>query len=292
MKRSAWIVLVGVMTTGCTSGLPKSDVSGTSAQTLPDIANLSDEFDSASSLAQWKHVDQVEGWKADQLETCAVKEGGLRLVPYTSTWYQDYRGVLLFKEITGDFIMTAKVRSTGRDGVNAPLSQFSLAGLMARAPRSDSADSWSPGKENYIFLSLGAADVGGLYKFEAKTTVNSQSTLELASAGGPEALLQIVRIGPKFFVLCKQGAWRVQKRYMRTDMPQQLQLGMTVYTDYPTASQIPPEQHNRTVLRGGHPDLIGTYDFVRFRRPKLPAGVDLDRATDAQLVGYFGEAGL
>ena len=100
------------------------------------IAKLSDEFDSEATATQWQRVEQVEGWNNNQLELFDINKvykGYCAMMPFTSSWYQDYRGVLVFKPVKGDFAVTTSVRVTGRDGKSAPRSQFSLAGLMIRA---------------------------------------------------------------------------------------------------------------------------------------------------------------
>jgi len=103
-----------------------------------DLLPLSDEFSNPATLANWLRVHEVEQWNADQLETYdinATQPGRLAMMPYTVTWFQDWRGPLSFKEITGDFVVTTDVTATGRDGLSVPQAQFSLAGLMIRTPR-------------------------------------------------------------------------------------------------------------------------------------------------------------
>ena len=146
-----------------------------------DIAALSDEFDNEATAAQWKRVEQVEGFNNNQLELFDINKiykGQCAMMPYTSSWYQDWRGVLLFKPVKGDFVMTTSVKATGRDGKSAPNAQFSLAGLMVRIPRNITPQTWQPGGENYVFIAIGASKQPGVYSFEYKTTRNSVSKLE------------------------------------------------------------------------------------------------------------------
>ena len=133
-----------------------------------DIAALSDEFDNEQTATQWQRVEQVEGWNANQLELFDINKvykGYCAMMPFTSSWYKDWRGVLLFKPVQGDFVMTTRLRVTGRDGQSAPRSQFSLAGLMVRAPRNITPQTWQPGGENYVFVSLGCSTKLGSYQF-------------------------------------------------------------------------------------------------------------------------------
>src|SRR5690606_32008174 len=99
--------------------------------------------------------------------------GRMVMQPHTTAWYQDWRGPLAFKEVTGDFVFTTEVHISDRDDVGGGDAddvpgdaQFSLGGLMVRTPRDilDPLIDWAPGSmvddgsnngENYIFLSLG-----------------------------------------------------------------------------------------------------------------------------------------
>jgi len=108
------------------------------AAAADDLTALNDEFNDASTLSQWKRVTFVEGWNADQLELQNInttRSGRMVMMPFTSTWFNDYRGELTFKEVQGDFVVTADVEATGRNGASPPSSAYSLAGLMIRAPR-------------------------------------------------------------------------------------------------------------------------------------------------------------
>lgn len=272
------------------------------ATAFDDLSPLSDEFDDAASLALWRSVWKAEGWGADQLLTRDIntsQPGRFVLVPHASTWYRDWRGVLEFKEITGDFAVTADVEPRRRSGPGAPQASYSLAGIMVRAPRPQvtSPATWTPGGENYVFLSLGTGDSPGQFQFEVKTTRNSDSVLTL-SPGVPKARIQVARIGPTFLMLRQNDGegWRVHRRYTRPDFPATVQAGLTTYTDWPTASGLDPFTHNQTVIRGGNPDLVAAFEFVRFARPRLPQalhGLDLGNpalVTDEQLLGFLGES--
>src|SRR2546430_7641998 len=158
-----------------------------------DLAPLSDEFNDASTLAQWKRVYAVEGWGANQLELQDInttRAGHMVMMPFTSTWYNDYRGELTFKEVQGDFVVTTDVTVSRRGGGGAPRSQYSLGGIMLRAPRAITPATWHPGGENYLFLSIGAGDHVGTFQYEVKSTTSSNSQLVLSPAAGGHAQIQ------------------------------------------------------------------------------------------------------
>ncbi|MEO1272146.1 MAG: hypothetical protein AAFX99_28965 [Myxococcota bacterium] len=267
------------------------------ARPEPDpLLALSDEFSDSGSLAAWSRVFEVEQWDVDQLETFAVEQGHLVMIPYTSSWYQDYRGVLAFKEVTGDFVATAHVQVSNRAQTGAPGVSFSLAGIMVRTPRQITAETWVPGEENYIFLSLGAADTAGSYQTEVKTTIDSDSRLEIGS-GMPEATIRVARVGEHVILLIRypgQG-WAIHRRYTRSDMPETLQVGFTTYTDWPTCSGYEPREHNNTRING-NPDLMARFDYMRWMRPPVPESLlgaalsNPNAVSDAQLLAFLGEA--
>lgn len=273
------------------------------ASSADDLLSLSDDFEDPATLSKWSRVFQTEQTGADQLERIDISQtrsGWMVMMPYSSTWYQDYRGVLVYKQVKGDFVVTSQVRVARRGGDGAPRSNYSLAGLMVRAPRKVAPQTWKPGGENYIFLSLGAANRPGTFQFEVKTTVNSRSKLAVTNAGTPAALIQIARLGNDFILLKKTptGHWNVHQRYRRNDMPAELQVGLTVYTDYSTASRLQPRQQNTQIIKNGRPDLVAGFDYVQFRRPQIPAALkgktfsDRQSVPDADLLKFLGEQGL
>ncbi|MDQ8202144.1 hypothetical protein [Pelagicoccus sp. SDUM812003] len=266
-----------------------------------DLTKLSDEFDDPASLSDWHRVYQTEGWGADQLESIDIgstREGRLTLVPRASSWYQDWRGALVYKNVQGDFVATMQVEPRNLAGDGPPGSLYSLAGIMARMPRDEMAspDDWNPNRENYLFLSLGMANDPGAYQFEVETTFNSSSNLSLDS-GSPSALLQIARVGDVFIVLrqLEGEAWEVHRRYYRSDMPDTVQVGMIAYTDWETAQDMDALQHNQTASERGTPDLRASVDYFRFSRPWIPPSyqdadfLDPYDVTDGELVALFGD---
>lgn len=264
-----------------------------------DIASLSDEFDDPATLGKWQRADQVEGWNASQLQQFDIggrQKGWMTMIPCTSTWYQDYRGVLAFKSISGDFVVTTHLSVTGRNSNGPPQSQFSLCGIMIRTPRAMTPATWQPGRENYVFLSIGSADQTGRYQFEVKTTLNSNSQLATQPAPSGDALIRVARIGPSLIMMKNIGGqWSIHGRYNRSDFPDTLQAGITCYTDWPNANRLNPREHNGTVIHSGNPDLVALIDYVRIARPNVPAshsGKRLDdpsQVSDAQLLEFLGK---
>lgn len=274
------------------------DEGGGAPPPIPPIEALSDEFDDPATLVNWQRVYAVEGWGFDQLETLDIdttEPGALTLMPYTSAWFEEWRGVLVFKEVTGDFVVTAQVRVSNRADTGPPASLYSLAGIMARAPRAITPATWNEDGENYVFHSMGAASVPGTWQTEVKTTIDSTSILEI-NPGGPIATLRSARIGPHMILLLRWPgqAWAVHRRYRRDAFPATLQVGITTYTDWDNCQSVGYPFHNTNLLLGGTPDLIARVDYLRFVEPQVPApllGLDLSNAavvSDADLLGFLG----
>lgn len=277
------------------------------------LAALNDEFNSPS-LANYQQVRDAESWPNQQLELLDVgttRPGWLTMMPYTCTWYEDYRGPLLFKEVTGDFVVTTSVEATNRAGTGAPNRLYSLAGIMIRAPRAITPATWTAGQEKYSFLSIGSANSPGTFQYEVKSTSNEDelpeySRLEISNADClcGNTIIQTSRIGNYVIQIAKSstGPWRVVNRYRRPDLPATLQVGFVTYTDWNNVQQYPVATHNSSTITTAfnqpgvpsEPDLVAQFDYIRFLTPAVPAefsAVDLANpalVSDAELLGFLG----
>lgn len=232
---------------------------------------LGDEFNDAATFARWQDIDEVEGWGVSSDESADINTttpGHFRIVPKAMGWYMHLRGVLFFKEISGDFIATTRLRVFSRHNPANPLEPpnrlYSLTGIFLHEPRpyitqagpspyrtdpvwppAAFGSDYVPNTENYIFLSYGTAGNPGTRQFEIKTTRNSNSILYFNSTGidqaSNEAWMQLIRVGNTVVCLRKYseaGNWIVENRYPNADHPfplfgATLQVGLTAYTDWP-----------------------------------------------------------
>ncbi|MEQ8822339.1 MAG: hypothetical protein RLY93_19050 [Sumerlaeia bacterium] len=289
---------------------------GTSATLLAadPLQALNDEFET-DSLTDWSRVKDAEMWPNEQLEVLDIdvtRDGWMTMVPYTNGWYEDYRGPLVFKEVTGDFVVTTRVQATNRAGTGAPERSYSLAGLMIRAPRAITPATWTAGGEKYSFLSIGSANTPGTFQYEVKSTSNedelpeySRLDISASDCSCGDTLLQTARLGQYVIQLAKTatGDWRIVNRYRRPDLPAVLQVGFVTYTDWPNVEITPVETHNTTTLTEvlgqpgvpTQPDLRAQFEYIRFLTPEVPpvfAGLDLANAaevSDAELLSFLGE---
>ncbi|WAS95070.1 hypothetical protein [Nannocystis punicea] len=238
-----------------------------------ELAALDDEFADPASLAGWQSFSRAEGWpeQARQIDVGATEPGHLTFVPYTSFWLYDYHAPFLFREVTGDFMVTTRVRVTGA-ATEVPRQKYSLAGLMARAPHPEGASAWRKGQEQWIFITAGTGD-GDVPQIETKNTVRSVSRLQLSPGKTGWVELRLVRRGATFLLLRRfEGeAWVLARREEKPDMPATLQVGPIAYTDWNSSRSYfvfnRVRAYNSRVSTDGKPDLVARFDWIRFRRP-------------------------
>ncbi|MBM4075310.1 MAG: hypothetical protein FJ267_06670 [Planctomycetes bacterium] len=90
--------------------------------------------------------------------------------------------------------------------------------------------------ENYVYLSMGYKSGANRFRFEVKTTRNSESNLDVTPLGFStnEVELRIARIKSGVIALHRlngESNWTVHRRCSRPNMPQTLQVGVVTYSD-------------------------------------------------------------
>lgn len=219
---------------------------------VPASAELSDELDDPGTLSRWRQWDEVEGeTRTEHLDVAESTAGMLTLRPRAGGWYGSYRGPLIYKMVKGDFRVETWVSAHKLGNVEVPPDeQFNSAGLLARDPEH------GPGHDDWVMVNVGR-QLGALVGSEGKTTVGSQSTLELVE-GAFRGRLRMCRVGGVVIVarmLEGESEWRVLNRFERGDLPESLQVGM-VATGWNTGEEQP--ELSRV------PDLEARFDYVRF----------------------------
>ncbi len=275
-----------------------------------ELFALGDEFSDPARAAEWTHRHAAEGLGFDPLEIFEVDgpsaPGSMRLVPHTVSWFEGYKGPLVYKTVSGDFAFTTRVAVSNRAGDAQPGSDYSLAGVMLRAPTSSLAQ-----PEDFVFLSLGYGDsqqwpaAGPGPHFEVKTTDNGVSVLEVTAANVADVELQLARIGAAVVALYRRPgeSWVVHRRFARGDLPSVLQAGLVAYTDWQKVATYTPQFHNANLLappipgdpssqpwRPFEPDLDARFDYARFQRLITPPGFDALTASDPELLALLGDA--
>jgi hypothetical protein len=237
-----------------------------------DLRSLSTRFDRPESLQGWQQF-QVPGW-VPKWEPPKVESGRLVLRPKSSGWFEDNTAGHLYREVTGDFIVTARIKV---EGTRTPVPQrsFSLAGLFIREPRTFTQANWEPKQENWLFFSTGTAFPSGRSQFEIKSTYNSLSTLKISDAKAGWMRLRIARSGELFTLLYQEDGsreWKVLDQFIRPDLPATLNVGLTAYADYDSVAPIYPDykRYNEQGAPTQNADLIAYVESIDFRRPSTP----------------------
>jgi hypothetical protein len=243
------------------------------AQSMSTAA-LDSDFNSEIELSNWKWLHDTEGWP-DKVRNRSIKNGTLTMEMGTSGWFADKNAPFLYKEITGDFDVRARIKASG---VKNAISEttWSLGGLMVRVPKKTGKDQWKPKEENWMFMTTGVAEEPGKQVIETKYTINSKSNLKLRDAKAEWITLRITRVGNAFIMMYKYDQdkkWTVHDRFYLVDWPPVLQVGLNGYTN---SNAVPgnilwgdPFRFNSESFDHlGKPDFLLSVDFVHFAKPK------------------------
>ena len=143
-------------------------------------------------------------------------------------WFMNDRGVLIYNVVSVDFKITADIHTSKESDPSSPPGgdgSVQLSGLMAR--------NGGGGLENYVFIVIG--DDGNGLSVETKNTVDSFSKYDGPTWDTASAELRICRIG-SMFNLYKRSVdsndpWELAGAFDRPDLPEELQVGVNIYTN-------------------------------------------------------------
>jgi hypothetical protein len=260
-----------------------------------DMAALSDEFENPGSLKNWKNLGDVERCpdRVEKIDVNKTSAGHLYIVPQSGAWWAGYHGIFLFKEVKGDFVITTRVKVTGKSG-GEPANIWTISGLLLRSPASLTPSS-EQRKENWIYVMTGRGPDEGRV-VDAKSTMDSNNEWDITPAQPGWYELRIARLGPLFVAMCRaDGAeWMLRKRIFRSDLPETLQAGINVTSDFKLSASMPAAQYNAELFPGkSQADSVTLFDYVRFSRvrgkpeaTKL-AGREALGISDADLLALF-----
>jgi hypothetical protein len=184
-----------------------------------DLAGMSDSFDGAALDAEWQIFNPGA-------VTVNVSGGSLRLtLTKMALWFQASQGVLVYKNVTGDFKVTSRVHAHRTSNPAEPPAQsVELGGLMAR-------NAAAP-PENYVFIVVGHDEND--ISVETKSTLNSDSKYMGPTWPSAEAELRLCRVGATFAYFKRAiggAAWtEATPPIERADLPATLQVGPNIYS--------------------------------------------------------------
>ena len=225
LMRRTWAVFVALALAGCGLTTP-----GSASPTGPE-ASAAIHTATPTTAPTGTPVPGFEDWQLinPQAVHVSIDRGALVMDLVGSViWFNGDKGVLFYREVTGDFRATATLRTAKSSDPSAPPGQdgsVQLAGLMART---------EVPAENSVFIASGS--IGQSTGLETKTTESSRSIyIQRGLSTGGDAELRLCRIGSTFLLWWRHvdtnEAWTHMSTLDRKDMPPTLQVGANIYTD-------------------------------------------------------------
>lgn len=231
-----------------------------------ELFTFSDEFNDAATLKNWSVFRTVptgmhrEGTSViESLDINVSRPGHLTVFPASDNgWFQDGHGGMVSKDITGDFVVSTRVRVVSRsDPEQPPQPNFNQAGLMARVPNSER------GGEQWLLLAIGQQrEQPGI---RTESAFESRSFEVTRHQDVNETDLRLARIGDTFFAFCKPRGeqewqqltwkWRGHTEVERLQISRQ--------------DEVFPQMLQVGVVTNGWAaaDMIAEFDWVRFDVP-------------------------
>ena len=254
-----------------------------------DLSALNDEFDDQSDLKTWKYFHEIENWP-NRIDSIKVENGTLLIEPKVSAWVADLQGVFLFKDITGDFIVTTQVYVNGKNQEKSK-NDWALAGLMARTAKEETQKNWKANTENWVYLMHGKSPYPLRKSItDSKSNVNSKWEADLTSSqNGVE--LSIARIGSLIINMRRLPGkkWVVMDRFIRKDMPDILQVGINTAACNELYRVSDFEFNARTsYFEDEVPDMVARFDYVHYRHPNIKKQID-KKVSDKELLTLLGK---
>lgn len=192
---------------------------------ITTLASWSDDFNGTTLDPSWRIHNP-------QLLALSVAGGEVHMRPTQSgppvTWYADAEGPMIYKLVSGDFDVRARVRSYDPAMPQQPPAiSYRMGGITIRDPAS------TPGRRNWLHVAVGGGTAQVPVAVEDKTTVDSSSTLRLTPLQAARAELRAVRRGTLiefYFRESSTAAWQLLRSFPRPDLAQTLQVGLNVFS--------------------------------------------------------------
>ena len=123
------------------------------------------------------------------------------------SWFEDRYGVLVYRPVTGNFAVSARLRVVDAPNAEQPPSgAFNAGGFVIRNPAGT-----HQGDENWVMYNIGAQGPSG-YAREVKKTGGSRSGLYLNPQPFEGAALLVCRVDDSFrFWHWADGAWQAER---------------------------------------------------------------------------------
>lgn len=266
------------------------------------INHLSDDFDDALSLEAWTNLSLKEGYpnKINIVDINKTKKRHLYIKPKESIWFEGYHGTFLYKEVSGDFVVSTKLSVSGvlEDFPDYPKKTWQIAGILVREPIDVSVNK-NKREENWVFNTYGSG-IGRKHLIDIGTNQDNIYTCYPFTGKDGSIELRIVRIDEYIITLSKNQRenWVLRKIIKRTDFSQTLQVGIMTNSSgyhYPFAGNLKKDfsyfdYNSQLIDIDNKPDLQVYIDYVYYKRPSIDKKQLTDIIGDGnKILSYFND---
>ncbi len=272
---------------------------GVSCNTIGGLQSLNDEFNNPASISNWKFLDKTEMHPSKKPAVSINRNGNeqLEIVPGESLWWEGYHGTYMYKEISGDFVVSTKMTVNGRNREFPayPNVTWQVGGILVRAPV-DANEDPEQRMENWVFNTYGAG-ISRKYLIDIGTNNNNAYTCYPYTGRKGWIDLKIIRVGYYIVAMARAegDGWVVYERLLRKDFPKMLQVGIMTNSsgdNYPfinLKTKYKYAEYNLSAVEfENQPDLIARFDYIRFNRPRMSIKqFEQIYDNDKMLVEYF-----
>ncbi|MBN22834.1 MAG: hypothetical protein CL678_16225 [Bdellovibrionaceae bacterium] len=232
LKTKVFLLCVCSILTRC-GNIQITNGNGSSSSASSTTNALNDEFSTTFDLLASAHSTwSVLGFPVDATHTSTraltmdidtTKAGWAVIIPQETnyySWFQDYWGPLMYKNVTGNFVVVTHLRVVDKTNTSAaPALGYNAGGIVIRDPAGTHSSD-----ENWVMYNLGGQSASGIspdpgFAREIKKTLNSASELFLnphPPADGLEEHMLICRVGNIFRFYYwdnTDGNWRQEAYY-------------------------------------------------------------------------------
>lgn len=203
-------------------------------------ATLDDEFDfdpagapdDALKARGWRFTRQEEPYPAAAPFPGVFVESGLLQVALADTfyWFSGNKGFLMYKELTGDFLVVADVAAKKLDiKAGIPEDMQSGAGILARDP---AGAAFSTDYQHWLAVDRGGND--GVLHVHGTWVGPLGSASQPANTAQQQGKVAMCRVGDQFTIWSKEeGTWQPRTSLLKPDLvdvlPATLQVGVFAY---------------------------------------------------------------
>jgi hypothetical protein len=203
------------------------------AQEALKLLPISDEFNDAKSLKNWKVFSETEHWpnRIEKTDVNKTLAGHLYLEPKFGGWWNGFHGALLYREIQGDFVVVTRLLVKGKKE-SLPTVVWNRGGILVRKPGDLSIDP-KDRVENLVHIMTGVNGGKAFTVYSGNIRDSRYDWSQHPNSAQKESRyveLGIFRAGEVFiaFYRYETPEWKILRKDVRPDLAGiTLQAGLT-----------------------------------------------------------------